>query len=131
MSAQQPVTPSAPVLARASVRLSIGAIVSAVVGWVAFVLAIVLGDHFTRADPSSAVLLLLWMALGGVALAVWAAATVTAGLAWSRSRRERVPGASTMAVVMVLVVPCTWAAEWALLVLWFGYEVFSGPWYLL
>ena len=107
-------------MARRSAQLSLLAMGSAVLGWLAFALAIALGDHFNSADPRSAVLLLLWLALGVVALGAWMGACVTA----MRARRE--PGSSKQAALLAVITPCTWAFEFGLLVLWFGFEVFSG-----
>ena len=50
--------------ARKSAGLSAFAIGSAVVGWVAFSVALARGDHFNKADPLSGLLLLLWAYVG-------------------------------------------------------------------
>lgn len=108
---------------RTSVMLSVVAMGSAVIGWLAFAGAIVLGDHFNRADPRSGLLLLLWLLLGLVASAAWIGAIVTA----LRGRRDNAPEAGR-ATLLAVLTPCTWAMEFGVLIIWFGYEALSGPW---
>jgi hypothetical protein len=109
--------------AKASMALSAVAIGSAVLGWVAFAIAIKLGNHFNTPDPRSGWLLLLWAVLGLVALGAWIAACVKAVRA-RRINLQEASGATTLA----LLTPGTWALEFALAVIWFGYEALSGPW---
>lgn len=109
--------------ARTSVVLSVVAILSAVFGWAAFAGAIVSSDHFNHADPRGGWLLLLWAVLGLLALSAWIAACVTA-LRARRANLHEARGATALA----LLAPGTWAVEFGLLIVWFGYEALSGPW---
>jgi hypothetical protein len=114
-------------LARLSVALSIAAITSALIGWIAFVIAIDLGENFNDPNSRSAVLLLCWLLLGVLAIVAWIAACAVAVITFGRARRES-QRAGWGAIAMAAVVPVTWALEWAALVVWFGFEALSGPW---
>jgi Kef-type K+ transport system membrane component KefB len=109
--------------ARTSVTLSVVAIVSAVLGWAAFARAVALSNHFKHSDSASGWLLLLWAVLGLVALGTWIAACVTA----LRARRAN-PLEARRATTLAILAPGTWAVEFGVLILWFGYEALSGPW---
>ena len=103
-----------------SARLSLVAIASAALGWIAFAEAISLGDHFNAVDQRSSVLLLAWLALGVVALTAWLAACVLAARTPAPERRR--------AVVLAWIAPATWLLEFEGALLWFGLEALGGPW---
>lgn len=105
-----------------SVRLSGAAMVSAAAGWVSFAIAIRLGNHFNTVDLRSGLLLLIWAVLGPASLIAWIAACVLA----SRARRENPAGAKT-ATLLTFATPASWLVEFGLLIIWFGFEVLSGP----
>jgi len=119
-------------LARVAFVLGVISIFTSLVGWGFLALALAGSHDFNDESPKYGFMLLGWVGLGGVAIVAWIAGAVVAVMATARARRTSEPASIARGgLVLAVVIPLAWLIEWFLLVVWFGYEAFSGPWFYL